>query len=66
MFRAAAQRDIAAARVRDLALGPLFNTWLGLLHHYVTNRDLFAEGKGPVLAARGPQLVEHFMAMVRA
>lgn len=65
IFRDAAQREIAAGRVRRLPLGPLFNMWLALLHHYACNGDLFAEGPG-VLRERGAQLVEQFMQMVQS
>jgi TetR/AcrR family transcriptional repressor of acrEF/envCD operon len=65
IFRDAARREIAAGTLRDLPLGLLFNTWLGLLHHYVCNRDLFATGPG-VLAERGPALIRHFLELVKA
>jgi len=65
IFRDAAQREIAAGEIRKLPLGLMFNGWLGLLHHYVCNRDLFMEGPS-VLAERGPALVQHFLDMVKA
>ncbi|WP_455382640.1 TetR/AcrR family transcriptional regulator [Salinispira pacifica] len=36
-----------------------FNTWLGLVHHYILNRDLFAPG-GSVVDRYGEHLIEHF------
>jgi AcrR family transcriptional regulator len=62
-FRDAAQRELQAGRLRRLPLGLLFNSWLGLLHHYVCNRDLFTEGDS-ALAERGGALIDHFLAMV--
>jgi AcrR family transcriptional regulator len=40
-----------------------FNTWLGLVHHYVINRDLFAPGES-VISKHGETLVTHFAGMV--
>jgi AcrR family transcriptional regulator len=60
----AAERDIAAGLVREQPPHLLFNTWIGLLHHYLANRGLFAPG-GSVLGRRGPELLAHFLFLVR-
>jgi len=59
----AAVRDMAAGRIRGMSLHLLFNTWIGLVHHYIVNRDLFAPG-GSVLRAHGPALLDHFDRLV--
>jgi len=59
----AAEREMAAGRIRRMPLHLLFNTWIGLVHHYVINRDLFAP-RGGVLRAHGPELLEHFLELV--
>jgi AcrR family transcriptional regulator len=41
----------------------VFNTWIGLLHHYLANRDLFAPGAS-VLSRRGGEVLNHFTALV--
>lgn len=64
IFRDAAQREITAGGLRNLPLGLMFNSWLGLLHHYVCNRDLFTEGPS-VLAERGPALTEYYLSTVK-
>jgi AcrR family transcriptional regulator len=38
----------------------LLNSWLGLLHYYLTNRDMFAPGKS-VIATCGKDLLNHFI-----
>ena len=38
----------------------VFNTWIGLVHHYVLQRELFAPG-GSVVRKHGPTLVDHFL-----
>ena len=42
----------------------LFNTWIGLVHHYLVNRDVFATGDS-VIAEQGENLVNHFMTLVK-
>ena len=61
----AAEREIAAGRVRRMPIHLLFNTWIGLVHHYVINRELFAPGRS-VLRAHGAELLDHFMGLVEA
>lgn len=38
----------------------VLNSWLGLIHYYLTNRDLFAPGKS-VIATCGKDLLNHFV-----
>ncbi len=38
----------------------LLNSWLGLIHYYLANRDLFAPGKS-VIATCGQELLDHFV-----
>jgi AcrR family transcriptional regulator len=59
----ALEADAAAGRVKDLPLHLVFNTWIGLVHHYLANRDLFAPGAS-VIERRGPELLDHFMALI--
>jgi AcrR family transcriptional regulator len=59
----AAERDMAAGRIRKMPLHLLFHTWIGLVHHYVMNRELFAPGR-QVLHVHGPALVDHFCKLV--
>lgn len=50
-----------AGKLPDRALW--FNTWLGLVHHYLLNRDLFAPS-GSVLEQYGETLIAHFTGLV--
>ncbi len=61
---AAAQRDTDEGKIRKTSLPLLFNTWLGLLHHYLCNRDLFSP-QGRVLERRGPELLDHIMRLLK-
>lgn len=38
----------------------LLNSWLGLIHYYLANRDLFAPGKS-VIATCGKELLQNFI-----
>jgi AcrR family transcriptional regulator len=49
--------------VRNIPLHLLFNTWTGLVHHYLSQRDLFAP-RGSVIARCGHELLEHFLDLV--
>lgn len=59
----AAQREHAAGTVRRFDRALLFNTWIGLVHHYLLHRALFTEGES-VIAAHAGRLVDHFLALV--
>ncbi len=60
----AAQKEMAAGQIRTIKMHLLFNTWIGLLHHYLINRDLFAPGQS-VIAAKRDELLAHFLQLIR-
>jgi hypothetical protein len=60
----ALERERKLGRARKIARPLLFNTWIGLVHHYLVNRDVFASG-GSVIAEHGDALVNHFMTLVK-
>lgn len=57
----------ASAQEGDETARPslLFNTWIGLVHHYLVNRDLFAPDMS-VLERWGEVLISHFMSLIGA
>ena len=59
------ERECKLGRVRKIERPLLFNTWIGLVHHYLVNRDLFANGDS-VIAEHGETLVHHFMTLVKS
>jgi AcrR family transcriptional regulator len=59
----AVEADTLSGKIRPMPLHLLFNTWVGLLHHYLANRDLFAPG-GSVIERRGPELLVHFLSLI--
>jgi len=60
----ALERERKLGRARKIARPLLFNTWIGLVHHYLVNRDVFATGDS-VIEEQGETLVNHFMALVK-
>jgi AcrR family transcriptional regulator len=59
----AAQREMSSEKIRRMPYHLFFNTWIGLIHHYLANAELFAPGK-PVLKRYGPELLKHFLALI--
>jgi len=62
-FGDALNAEIAAGRVTPMAQALAFNTWIGLLHHYLANHDLFAPGKS-VIGEYGGQLAQHYLQLI--
>jgi AcrR family transcriptional regulator len=60
----AAEREMVAGRIRRMPIPLLFNTWLGLVHHYVGNRELFAPRQS-VVERWGPTLLDHYLGLLR-
>jgi AcrR family transcriptional regulator len=60
----ALERERKAGRARKIERPLLFNTWIGLVHHYLINRDVFATGDS-VIVEHGEMLVNHFMTLLK-
>ncbi|MGO9412769.1 MAG: TetR/AcrR family transcriptional regulator [Spirochaetia bacterium] len=59
-----AEKDMAAKKIRRMPVALLFNTWVALLHHYLSNANLFSPGRS-VLERRGDELRRHFLSLIR-
>jgi AcrR family transcriptional regulator len=57
------QKGIAANAIRALPLPFILNIWMGLIHYYLMNRDLFAPGQS-VIASKGDELLNGFMNLI--
>jgi AcrR family transcriptional regulator len=62
-FIQAAEREMDEGRVRKMPVHLLFNTWVGLVHYYLSNSDLFVP-EGKVLERHGQELLTHFLKMI--
>ena len=58
-----AEKEIKNGRVLNCPLHWLFNTWVGLVHYYLANNDLFAPGQS-VLLRYGPEMIDHYLRLI--
>ena len=62
-FGEVVKRERRKGRVKNIPLHILFNTWLGLLHYYLQNSELFTRGDS-VLKDRKKELVNNFLILI--
>ncbi|MGL5513497.1 MAG: TetR/AcrR family transcriptional regulator [Sporomusa sp.] len=60
-----AEREINNGNIKKIPMYIIFNTWLGLIHYYLQNRELFAPGAS-VLKQHGNELVKHFLELIKS
>ncbi|RNC29142.1 MAG: Fatty acid metabolism regulator protein [Candidatus Dichloromethanomonas elyunquensis] len=58
----AVEREVNLGTFRSFPTHLLFNTWIGLLHYYLVNADLFSPNES-VLQRHGQTLINHFLSM---
>jgi AcrR family transcriptional regulator len=63
-FLQALEHEITAGKIKNIPFHMLFNTWLGLIHYYLLNGELFAPRES-VLARYKKDLIECFMALIK-
>ncbi len=63
-FYRAAKAEMDKGAVKKMTQVHFFNTWMGLVHYYVMNRDLFSE-KTPILTEVGEDLLRHFFHLIK-
>lgn len=61
----AADKEIQEGTIDPYPIHLLFNTWIGLIHYYLANNDLFAPEES-VLERYGQELLEHYMRLITA
>lgn len=59
-----AEKDIIKGSIKNMSLDMFFNTWLGLVHYYLLNSDLFGR-EGLFYERHGELLIEHFLNLIR-
>lgn len=59
----AVKREQQAGLILSQPIHLLFNTWIGLIHYYLTNGDVFAPG-GSVLERYGQELLDHYLKLI--
>ena len=63
-FLQALEQEISKGEIKDVPFHMLFNTWLGLVHYYLLNGDLFAP-QGSVLKRYKSKLVGCFLTLIK-
>jgi AcrR family transcriptional regulator len=58
------EAGVAAGELERMPVHLVFNTWIGLVHHYVVHRELFAPS-GSVVRKHGTTLVDHYLRLLR-
>ncbi|MFT8872606.1 MAG: TetR/AcrR family transcriptional regulator [Sporolactobacillus sp.] len=53
----------AAKQIKDVPVSFIFNTWTGLIHYYLMNRQVFAPDQS-VIAAHGTSLITDFLCLL--
>jgi TetR/AcrR family transcriptional regulator, acrEF/envCD operon repressor len=60
----AAERELEQGILRNLPVNMIYNTWVGLIHYYLTNSDLFSSD-GSVLELHSNELLQHYMNLIK-
>lgn len=60
-----AEKEMKDRRIKEMPIHLLFNTWVGLIHYYLINKELFAPNQ-KVITSYGNELVNHFMDLIAA
>ncbi|MEK6774276.1 MAG: TetR/AcrR family transcriptional regulator [Bdellovibrionota bacterium] len=63
-FYRAAKVEMDKGHIKKMTQVHFFNTWMGLLHYQIMNRDLFSE-KTPILKEVGDDLLKHFFYIIK-
>lgn len=59
----AAEKEIKQGIIRKLPMHLIYNTWIGLIHYYLSNSDLFSPNDS-VLKQYGDELLRHYMSLM--
>jgi len=58
------KEEIAKGKIIDTPIHLLFNSWVGLIHYYLTNGDLFTKD-GSILNNYGQDLINHYIKLIK-
>jgi len=58
------ETEISKGEIKSIPFHMLFNTWLGLVHYYLLNGDLFAPGESVLTQYKGT-LIECFLSLIK-
>jgi len=64
-FSSIIEREIEKGTVKKLPTHMLFNTWLGLIHYYLLNREFFSEPNESVLRRHKTVLLSTYLNLIK-
>lgn len=59
-----AEHEMREGKIRPIKRPLLFNTWIALIHYYITHKDVFSPKKS-VIREKSTELLDHFMCLVK-
>jgi AcrR family transcriptional regulator len=63
-FYRPAQKMMKEGEIKKMDQPSFFNAWMGLVHYFVMNRDLFSD-KTPVLREKGEDILRQFLHLIK-
>lgn len=60
----AAEREMKMGSLKKVPVHLIFNSWVGLIHYYLTNSDLFCQ-EGSVLDIYGEELLMYYLNQIK-
>jgi len=64
-FSSVIEREIEKGTVKKLPVHMLFNTWLGLVHYYLLNREFFSDSKESVIKRYRTELLSTYLNLIK-
>ena len=58
------QKDMEQGLIKNLERSKLFNTWIALIHYYLTNKRIFSPDNS-LIASMGEELINHFLDLIK-
>lgn len=58
------KKEIAKGKIIDTPIHLLFNSWIGLIHYYLANGDLFTNEES-ILNNYGQDLINHYIKLIK-
>jgi hypothetical protein len=62
-FNLLMSREMKNGTVKEVPVHMLFNTWFGMIHYYLWNKDFFSPDE-PVLARYAEELKHTFLSLI--
>lgn len=63
-FNKVIEREVENQTIKKIPIHMVFNTWMGLLHYYLLNKDFFSP-EMPLLERYGSELITTFLELIK-